>query len=358
MRNKAAHAKDCVLLAFEPDKKHLEYLVDNIYGIRGVDEKKPIRNMCLITTNKLEKTEGNIINIRLPDDYDFGKVEESFNLEDPINCKKDRLIENIYSYIKILRERLLIDSDYINAKFRGHKAWFNKQNIEKFSDESNEAALLLSFAYKLYAEEYEGDSQQTKENHDEKKEGLQRLLTLDSIITAVRESYLVKGESINNTFDKAVIMCRAIDSYFKKTTNSNGETSYQNSKKIKKIGEGKTDIGIKVWGDNDYIYIRPDDIKEMLKLQQCSESLSMKVKVILSEKEIIKKYIKNDGKPEYSVHLPKVPECDKKVASLRYIAFNRVKCRQYGLFDNIDEIISNRCQIDVKTEENEEDNMK
>lgn len=117
-----------------------------------------------------------------------------------------------------------------------------------------------------------------------------------------------------------------------------------------------------VWYDNDYLYIKAEEIKEILKLQNCDVTFNNCIKAILAEKDLIKKIIKKDGKPEYSVHIQKnlypVHKSDsddkKNITKKRYVAFNRMNCKQYNLFEKIEEIILKRCQIDVKVEKNKE----
>lgn len=328
MKSKASFAKDCVLLAFEPDKRRLDFLVNDLYGVRSIDEKMPIRNMCLITTSELEKTEGNIVNINLPDDYSFENVSAYFNIDDPFECKDDMLLKNIYYYVYILENKLLKNQFYIKDEYKKFKDIFDAViNIQELHEGQYEAALLLSFAYNLYMNEY---SDQLK-----LKDRVYLRNDIHEITAIVRDSYLIKGQSTNNTFDMATKMCNAIDTYFK---------SESNKKRIKKVGEDKTDIGVKLWWDDDCIYIRPDDIKDILKTQQHKGNLDKKIKIIFAERNIIKKYTKGDGKPEYSVHLPKSSGVDKKTAALRYIAFNREQCKLYNLFPNIEETLFNRCQ--------------
>ena len=106
-----------------------------------------------------------------------------------------------------------------------------------------------------------------------------------------------------------------------------------------------------------------------MKLTNSNLKYNINVKKLLAGKEVIKTYIKNDGKPEYSVHLQKILSSEKKSddnakekgtskrkkqSHSRYIAFDREKCREYNLFPNIEKTIAGRCQIDVKTEKNKE----
>lgn len=155
IRFKTEFARDCVLIAFEPDKRHLNFLIDEIYGKRTIDDKHPVKNMCLITTEKLEKTGGNIINICLPERDNLNKIDDYFKFDESCEIKIDMLMDSIYYYIEVLSSNLATNKDYINEKFSEYinDQWMpNGMGIDP--EEAEEAATLLSFAYWLYISEY------------------------------------------------------------------------------------------------------------------------------------------------------------------------------------------------------------
>ena len=154
---------------------------------------------------------------------------------------------------------------------------------------------------------------------------------------------MTNGKSKNVDFEKAIKVCSAIDSFFKNT---------RNYAKLKEIGGPRDCDDVRMWYDEEYLYIKAENIKEFLDIQQTNIAFSKNIKVTLSEKELIKTYIKNDNKPEYSVHIQK-PLYDKYKSKSRYVAFNRERCRHHNLFENIEKIIFDRCQIAVKTQKND-----
>ena len=181
----------------------------------------------------------------------------------------------------------------------------------------------------------------------------------DDVYEAILNS-AEKSFPTDENFENAKITCRQIDSYFR----SEKKQSF-----IGEIGCEELPSEKSVWFNEEYIYMRQIRISEFLKLTNSNLKYNINVKKSLAGKEVIKTYIKKEGKPEYSVHLQKILSSDKKSddtakvkgtskrkkqSHSRYIAFDREKCRQYNLFPNIEKTIVNRCQIDVKTEKNKE----
>lgn len=374
IRFKTEFAKDCVLIAFEPDKKHLNYLIKDIYGIRAIDEKHPVRSMCLITTEKFEYTDRNVINIHLPQEYNFEKLDEYFSLTKPViikgngtadsmfydidaslsvECKEDELMNSIVYYIDTLTKKLVTNTNYVNEKFSEYKAGnYALDYAENSQNDVEEAATLLSFAYWLYMNEYH-ESQDSATEEDIRK-------AVCRIYETAKTLFLTKGTSKAIDFENAKKICIAIDSFFEKKM-------YQT--KLAKLGTQEVCDDVRMWYDEEYLYIRTENIREFLQLGSIKTAFSLKIKVALAEKGLIKKYIKSDGKPEYSVHIQKnlrepitddtnkgkaeangQNETDQKKKDKsanntanktpkRYIAFDRKKCQQYHLFDHVEKAI-------------------
>lgn len=85
------------------------------------------------------------------------------------------------------------------------------------------------------------------------------------------------------------------------------------------------------------MYIRAIRIQELLEINKSKERFSMNIKRTLAEKQLIKTYIKSDGKVEYTVHMQKPLYADKK-STHRFIAFSRKECRKHNLFENLEKI--------------------
>lgn len=334
IRFKTEFVKDCVLIALEPDKKHLNYLINDIYSKRVMDENHPVRNMCLITTEKLEKVNGNIINIRLPEEYDFEKMDEYFDADNPATSKEDSLMDSIYYYLNLLMGKLATNTVYVNEKFYEYiNDDYTPGYFAPVPETGEEAAVLLSFAYWLYMSEYH-------ENADEKtKDDIE--FSMWGIYNAVEKAFLSNGESENTEIEKVKSLCSVIDAFF---------TNSKNKKRLMRIGEPWVSDDIRMWYDDECLYIKADNIKEMLSWRRKKETFGIKIKVILAENKLIKTYTKKDGKPEYSIHIQRnlfaEPENSKgdeikinKKTQARYIAFDRKRCRSYGLFENIETAI-------------------
>lgn len=334
IRFKTEFVKDCVLIAFEPDKKHLNYLMNDIYSKRAIDAEHPARNMCLITTERLEKTNGNIINVRLPEEYDLGKLDEYFDVENPAVSKEDSLMDSIYYYLNVLMGKLATNTVYVNEKFYEYiNDDYTPGCFDIVPETGEEAAVLLSFAYWLYMSEYHENADEETKNDIE--------FSVWGIYNAVEKAFLSNGESENTEIEKVERVCSVIDSFF---------VSNKNKKKLMRIGEPWISDDIRMWYDDEYLYIKADNIKEMLRWNRRKYTFGIKIKVILAENKLIKTYTKKDGKPEYSIHIQKnlfaEPENSKgdeikinKKTQARYIAFDRKMCCYYRLFENIEAAI-------------------
>ncbi len=346
IRLKAKVTRDCVLIAFEPDKRHLRTLLQEIYQTNVIDEDHPIENLLLITGEKVETTAThNTLVIELNNNHTTKEIEHYFKVNEPIPLE-DNLIECIYYFLKQLTTKLLNNRHYVRDKFIKHKNKFLKHMVTPdFSEVAQEVAQPLLFALELYTKHFETEN---AEQPDKIKHLLAVNKAKEAIIATVKNSFPAKGYATDKDFEIAKTTCIQIDSYFtlqKKT--------HKNAKLIGEIGCEECVTEKRIWYDNENFYITLKHINEFLKLTGWKMVFNLKVKGALAEKEIIKIYTKKDGKPEYSTHLQK-PLYGKTKTQDRFITFNRKRCKEYQIFQNIEAIMINRCQIDVKPEKNKE----
>lgn len=350
IRFKAEYAKDCILIAFEPDKRHIDYLIKDVYGKRGIDEDHPVRSMCLITAEKLDYVDRDVICIHLPQAYSFEKLDEYFNAEDPLHCQEDMLMENISYYITTLTKKMAGNKYYVREKFDEYKNnGYMTDYANNPNDAKEEAAMLLSFAYWLYTEVYyDAPGFETAAEINR---------TVREIYTVAKELFLIKGTSKVVDFENAKKMCKIVDLFFEKS-------SYQ--KKLVKIGDPKVHDDVRIWYDDECLYIRAENIKEFLKMQKINITFNKKIKVALADGNLIKTYTKGSRR-EYSVHIQKSLYDESKIenedksesedkgidkgktkkktstkSSVRYIAFDRAICKQHNLFENVEKAIRER----------------
>lgn len=109
------------------------------------------------------------------------------------------------------------------------------------------------------------------------------------------------------------------------------------------LDEVQTSDIVKLKYDENNLYIRADIINEILRIAEFPGNFSVDIKKTLAEEHLIASYFKNDGKREYSVHLPKPKDGSNKTQA-RYISFNRENCREKNLFPKIEEYISEKTQ--------------
>lgn len=325
MQFKAEYVKDCVLIAFEPDKKHLNHIINKIYYCNEINEDKPIRNMCLITANDLKGIKGNIMNIRLSKDFSFESVQKYFTIEYCDYLKDDYLMKSIYYYISCLLCKLQSKKKiYIKNKFDEYKKAFDeKYNITAFSEKAYETALFLSFALYLYNKVY---YKETKESPAIKKHYAE---AMKHIVETAKNSFPLYGTSTDMDFEEAKIICDSIDSYF------------DSNKKIKRAGEIGNEQNIediRLWYNDEYFYITANNISEILKLKDCTFNFAKRHKLALSDNELIHVYNKPGGGVEYSVHIL-TPLYNEHKSKSRFIAFKRKNLEKYDLFKNIKKFI-------------------
>ena len=279
---------------------------------------------------------------------DYCQTVSINNIEDQckgffINPPKDYLMYSIYYYINWIIENLIQNKNFVREKFIEHRKNFEiKLRLSdipqsgKISQIAQDVAQQLSFAFSLYAECFNAQGDALCND------------VYSSIINATKNSFPAEGTATDEDFEKAKAICKQIDSYFESKRNHN---------LIGIIGCEKHGFEKRIWCDDENIYIRRQNLTEFLKLTGGKLHYNKNINIALADKELIKTITKKDGKPEYSVHIQKnLYEEEKNKTQYRFMAFNREKCRQYNLFENIEKVILNRCQKDVKTKEKEEKN--
>ncbi len=340
IRSKAKYAKDCVLIALEPDKRHLKTLLQEIYQSNVIDEKQPIENLLLVTREHVEKTSThNTLIIQLNNEHNTKKIEDYFKINEPIPLE-DHLMSCVYYFLTKLRNKVHENKNYVRNKFINHRDMFLEYMVTSdLSETAREVAQPLIFAFQLYCKLFK--FRPTSTDEDFKYEQMIMNAT-NAIISAAKNSFPVKGYVTDSDFEKAKSVCKQLDSFFTSTDKG----TPKNKDLVGKIGceEGVTEK--RVWFDDEYIFIAQKRANELLKLTDGNKNFNTQVKYALAKHDIIKKYIKADGKPEYTVHLQK-PLYDNKKSKLRYLAFNREICKKYDLFPNIEKIMEH-IKIDVK----------
>lgn len=312
IRFKAQRAKDCTIIAFEPDKRHLKYIKDTLYGINSIDEDHPIRNMCLITLPDTNDIKGETLNVKLNDGFKLTRLDEKpFYDEDFIY--QDELLRSVYYFIHKLTIKLIANKNYVNDKFN---EYCKKQPIIECSDKARQVTQLLTFAYKLYLETY----------YDELPDecGANFFIAFFYIYNLAKNSFPIKGNTTEDDFDIIKNICSILDKYF---SNSH--------KCINAIGSADNVDGTKVWYDDDNLYITADNLKDRLLGSDYKFSLNVK-RTLVQHNLIVTCQAKNNI--EYSVHIKK-PLFGNIKSKKRYIAFNRNECRNHTLFPNIETII-------------------
>lgn len=390
IRIKAAAVKDCVLIAFEPDTIHLKTLLDKIYNTNVIDEDRPFANLLLFTREHTEKKAiRNTLVISLNDGDNTKAIEDYFKISSAnmiedysptfsfssyediqeeflINPPEDYLMESIYYYINWLTENLIKNKRFVREKFIEHREEFEIKlqlrdipQSTSISQVAQDVAQQLSFAFSLYAECFNAQEDILCDD------------VYNSILNAAKNSFPAEGAATEEDFEKAKAICKQIDKYFESKTNHD---------LIGIIGGEKLGFEKRVWCDDETIYIRRKNLIEFLILTGSKMRYNKNINIALADKNLIETITKNDGKPEYSVHIQKrlyeedeikekknsgdqnkseeekKKERTKNKTPYRFMAFNRERCRQHNLFENIEKIITNRCQIDVKTTEKEEKN--
>lgn len=346
IRLKAALSKDCVLIAFEPDKRHLNVLLKEIYRINVLESERTAPNLLLYTTEEYEQISENTIVVQLNDKHNDDAIEKYFNInritaefsvdDEILDTDRDYFKENIYYYIKKLKKKLNKNLDYIQKKFKEHHERYCNIIPPSVSETAWEANELLMFGFNMYSKFFEIDN-------------AFKIDVANSIYKVTTDSFPLKTIPTTSDIENAKNVCRQIDCYFEKQ---------KNKSLIGKIGAETNPCEKSVWYDEDTIYMTLHRAHEFLKLTNSNLSFSISIKKALAHAGFIKSYTKKDNKPEYTVHIQKALQAKNMskddtntYASIktrnRYIAFNRDICSQHNLFPNIEKIIADRYIFDV-----------
>lgn len=127
-------------------------------------------------------------------------------------------------------------------------------------------------------------------------------------------------------FDNAKRICREVDAYF---------VPARKKKQIAMLGQDKVLEDIWLWYDAEAYYLTAESIKNILDIRGSKLKLSTVEKKALHQKELIKVHKKADDSLEYTVHYQRPLYCDYKTKK-RFVAFNREKCKEYNLFENLE----------------------
>lgn len=164
------------------------------------------------------------------------------------------------------------------------------------------------------------------------------------IVAAVKKSFPTDDESDNEQIRKILKVCNDVDNYFNES---------RRKKYILALDEAQRSDIVKLKYDKNNLYMRADIINEILRIVEFPGNFSVDIKKMLTGENLITSYFKNDGKREYSVHLPNSKNRSDKTQA-HYIAFSRANCREEDLFLEFENYIyeielnklSNSCQKD------------
>lgn len=334
LRFKAEYQKDCVLIASEPDKRRCNFLANHIYAITAkdgfisVDEERPVRSSCLITSPSVTDIPFETFNIALPEDFDIeSMVTVYFNLNDPIQQTDDRLTETIYYFINQLIRKRVDNRFYVNDAYKQFDSEFRKKSVDdSFSEKAIEVSSLLCFAYRLFIDNFYEDADKMLLI----KLRLKFQKYKEIICRIAKNSYPKKNYVTDTNLETAKELCIALDNYFEKKTHH----IY-----ARMLGAENAPVDpCKLWYDEECFYISASEIADILKIQGSRHKISKKTKIALAEMGLIKTYQKADGAVfEYSVHIQK-PLFGQAKTQRRYIAFQRENCRKLKLFTNLESL--------------------
>ena len=319
-RMKAEYAKDCTLIAFEPSKRQLNFLLNKIYNSNVITDEHAVNSLCVVTREHINDIKAdNIINVRLDKSFNMNSVTDYFKSSDRLLNIEDELTESIYYYISCLANHMFRNNDnyYIQSEFEKFSYDFEEKHDRSYcSEKAYEATMLLLFAFKLFVETFEKE----KLEHELYKKAY------DAISRVAEDSFPLGGVPTYTDFDNAKKLCREIDAYFSKD---------QKQKQITQLGLDKEPYDPWLWFDNDYFYIIGARITDILKMQNSNLKLSTAIKKVLYKKNLIKGYAKDGGNVEYVVHYQK-PLYSNLKTKKRFIAFNRKTCKEYHLFEFVE----------------------
>ena len=315
---KAMFEKDCVLIAFEPDKKRCNFLYD-IYANSIINRKCPVSSLCLITAENVKDIPFKTLNINITSPIDTELLRKTI-YDDFLNGDDEpSFMLAIYKYIYILKEKINgNNAEFVHTEYNKFVNEFGESIIGR--DASEDAAEIikeLSFAYYLYLNIiYKDDILKVK----------QLLLHATNIIRpVVRSSFPKKDEVTITDYEIAYDICASLNKYFSKS---------KNRSHIQKVGEMNDIEDVRMVYDDDYFYITVNNIKETLLICKNNNDFSLKIKRALYSMGLIHVY-ENNGKTEYSIHLQKYLQ-NNRISKKRYIAFDRKKCKQRKLFEDIE----------------------
>ena len=339
---KTRFAKDCPIIAFEPDKRQFNSLLKKFYHTNDVtvdeesnilEERLPVRNLCVVTCETVDdiKTD-NIINIRLDDFPAICKEYKKLNDVSPGGV--DALTRSINYYIAKLAYKMCEGSiDYVKDKYNSFCEKFMSRHPEmQYSDKAYESTMLLLFAFKLFMEEYD-DCELSEELYQ---------TAFNAISRAAEDAFPLGGVPTYTDFDNAKRICREVDAYF---------VPARKKKQIAMLGQNKVLEDIWLWYDKEFFYVTADNIENILKIGNNKLKPNIKVKKALHQKELIKVHKKSDDSLEYTVHYQRPLYCNYKTQK-RFVAFNREKCKEYNLFENLE----NFCTVPQQVENTAVDN--
>lgn len=319
IRFKAQRAKDCTIIAFEPDKRHLKYINDTLYGTNAIDENHPIKNMCLITLPDTNDIKGETLNVKLDDNFVLNRLDERplwYDDEDYIY--QDKLLCSVYYFIHKLTIKLITNKNYVNDKFN---EYCKERPLKEYSEKAAQVIQLLTFAYTLYMEIY-----YDKIPKNFQKNYMDVSLTIRNL---AKNSFPVKGETTDDDFDIIKNVCTILDKYF---------SNAQKHKCINAIGSSDNVDGTQIWYDDDNLYITADNLKD--RLLGSDYKFSLNIKRSLAKRNLIVTCMAKNN-VEYSVHIKK-PLFENVKSKKRYIAFNRNECRNHNLFPRIENLIQSK----------------
>lgn len=315
---KAMFEKDCVLIAFEPDKKRCNFLYD-IYANSIINKKCPVSSLCLITAENVKDIPFKTLNINITSPIDTELLRKTI-YDDSLNGDNEpSFMLAIYKYIYLLKEKLSgSNTEFVHTEYNKFVNEFGESIIGR--DASEDAAEIikeLSFAYYLYLNIiYKDDILKVK----------QLFLRAANIIRpVVRNSFPEKDEVTITDYEIAYDICASLNKYFSKQ---------KNRSHIQKVGEMNDIEDVRMVYDDDYFYITVNNIKETLLICKNNNDFSLKIKRALYSMGLIHVY-ENNGKTEYSIHLQKYLQ-NNRISKKRYIAFDRKKCKQRKLFEDIE----------------------
>ncbi len=333
MQKKSAMAKDSIIIAFQPSAGQIDKLY-KMYSAGIYNEEVPVCGTLLLVQDKPIFSK-NTKDLRIVE-INIGQIKKAGNLSDStffstLNPEDSDFIDNIKSFIIYLAEMLTEDPDYVQQKYN---EFYNKKirdsRYKDFSPETRNIALELNFALYLYClyHLYYRKKQEKEISDNQFKSIISKWYEEHEniILNTVKKSiFTPKGEQLRSKSEEIAYFCSYINKYMQKNKNF-----------VAKANEESRNVtNIRIWYDDEYIFMTAQIIKEILKLMDADILFNKALKELLAEKDIIKVY-KENSRIEYSTHYQK-PLYDNKRIKDRFIMFNREKCKEYNLFPYIED---------------------